>query len=222
MMTQHAAAGSAGWPHALVSNALASTAKSAPCLALAIHFITGIAFAMIYGYRMEPQLQASLGQQKAINVALYGIRFAMIPCILSLVVFFPMVGAGPFGLYLGAGPLPILGNIILHAVYGASLALLYGPLTDRVLFLRSDHDPEAVRASVSGSYRGGSLGLIAGSLIGLAIGGVAYAMTSPNALISLSLPNSLLPLTVLLVGSALGCLVGVVLGMPDLHQERPR
>ena len=51
--------------------------------------------------------------------------FSIIPWFLSLVVFFPIVGAGFFGADLDAGPLPAIGNLILHLIYGAVLGSMY-------------------------------------------------------------------------------------------------
>lgn len=52
--------------------------------------------------------------------------FSLIPWAFSLVVFLPLVGGGFLGLGLGAGPLPILGNLLLHAVYGVTLGSVLG------------------------------------------------------------------------------------------------
>src|ERR671933_647575 len=50
-----------------------------------------------------------------------GVQFAVLPAMVSLVVVLPLLGAGLLGLRLGAGPFPLLGNLLLHALYGATL-----------------------------------------------------------------------------------------------------
>ena len=42
-----------------------------------------------------------------------------------MIIFLPLAGGGLLGLGLGAGPLPILGNLLVHLVYGVTLGFLY-------------------------------------------------------------------------------------------------
>ena len=51
--------------------------------------------------------------------------FSLVPWLLSLLVFFPAVGGGLFGADLDAGPLPAIGNLVLHLIYGAILGTVY-------------------------------------------------------------------------------------------------
>ena len=74
----------------------------------------GIVWALVFACDANDRLIAFPGW-------LRGIIFALPPAVLSLVVFLPLVGGGLFGTKIGAGPLPVIGNIILHLVYGAVL-----------------------------------------------------------------------------------------------------
>jgi membrane protein DedA with SNARE-associated domain len=57
-----------------------------------------------------------------------GAAFALLPLVASLLVILPMVGAGPAGVDLGAGPIPALGETIRHLGYGLVLGTLYPAL----------------------------------------------------------------------------------------------
>lgn len=108
----------ARWLWGLANNTITERTQTAVPIALGLHFTSGIALAVAYAFA-EPRLRGPGW--------LRGMMFSLIPWILSIGVFLPVAGGGLFGLRLGAGPLPILGNLILHLVYGATLGQLYGP-----------------------------------------------------------------------------------------------
>jgi len=58
-----------------------------------------------------------------------GLLFALLPLAFVLLVLLPSLGAGLLGMRLGAGYLPLLGEVIRNAVYGVSLATAYTLLT---------------------------------------------------------------------------------------------
>ena len=95
----------------------------------------------------------------------------MLPALVSLVVVLPLLGGGLFGLALGAGPLPIIGNVLLHVVYGAILGVVYGPWGD--LDASTLERPDIRDGGVAGpSYEPvAALAL----LIGLVVGGLRRA-----------------------------------------------
>jgi len=113
------------WCRGLTSNALIDVARPNLYAALGVFFAGGLIWAVLYGVFAEPRLSGSAWEQ--------GVMFALVPCVFSLVVFLPLVGGGFLGMSLGAGPLPIVGNLVLHLVYGAVLGLVYGPVGDSVL-----------------------------------------------------------------------------------------
>src|SRR5712691_8738438 len=172
----------AGWFQGLTNNALIDTAGPNLYAATAIFFIGGLIWALLYAVVFEPRLQGSAWMR--------GVRFALIPWLFSLAIVIPLVGGGILGLRLGAGPLPIVGNLILRAVGGGILGLglaagplpIVGNLTLRAVY-------GAIFGTVYGTaesvfdrplHRGGSEDLLAGRLaelgaargmgIGLALG----------------------------------------------------
>jgi hypothetical protein len=108
-----------------------------------------------------------------------GVKFSLVPWLLSLIVFMPLIGGGFLGLDLGAGPLPILGNLILHAIYGAVLGVVWGS-AESVIDL-PHHQPytedlQSGRLSEFGAARG----LVVGLAIGVVLG-IVGAMLVPQA-----------------------------------------
>src|SRR5207247_9080454 len=117
--------------------------------ATAVFFLGGLLWAVLYGFVAEPRLSGTSWER--------GVKFALIPWVLSLVIFLPLVGGGILGMSLGAGPLPLLGNLILHVVYGAILGFVYGSaesVYDRPLHQPYEAERRAGRLSQLGAARG--------------------------------------------------------------------
>jgi len=129
-------------------------------------------------------------------------QFALIPWLLSLVVFLPVMGGGVLGMGVGAGPLPILGNLILHLVYGAVLGLSYAEATEDWL-----DDTDIDRGNAAAAERGAAVGLMAGLIPGFVFGWlVAPAfddlVVRPATAIGLAF-----------IGAAIGLAIGSFVGM---------
>ena len=92
-------------------------------------------------------------------------QFALVPWLLSLIIFLPFMGGGVLGLEIGAGPLPILGNLILHLVYGAVLGSAYAEATEDWL-----DDTDVDRVNAAASERGAAIGLVTGLVPGFVLG----------------------------------------------------
>lgn len=182
----------AGWAQRLTDNTLTVAAKNSPFASITLHFLAGMLLAIGYGAFFHDKVEGPSWQK--------GISYAMGPFLLSVLVFFPMVGAGVMGFKLGAGPLPLLGNMILHGAYGLTLGVTYGYLTA--------HDTSVVHSSA----RKAATGLSVGAVIGFA---VAYFATG-GANLPLGINVAWFEMSGALVGSALGCLVGVVAGQSKL------
>src|SRR5437763_10198792 len=154
------------WFRGLTSNELINIAQPNLYTATAIFFVGGLIWALLYGLIFERRLSGPAWQR--------GVMFAMVPWLFSLLVFMPIVGGGFLGIGLGAGPLPILGNLILHAVYGAVLGAVYGSaesVFDRPLHRGQSEDLLAGRTAELGAARGLGVGLVLG--LGLGVVGAA-------------------------------------------------
>jgi hypothetical protein len=186
------------WSRALTSNALIDMAKPNLYTALGVYFLGGLMWAMLYGLVAEGRLRGQSWER--------GVEFAIIPWLFSLAVFLPLVGSGFIGLSLGAGPLPIVGNAILHVVYGVVLGTVYGPAGDSV--------PDDPRHAAAGddilngpnSEIGAARGLLLGLGGGVAVGVLAVALLSETQVLHLNPLSLVVP--VALIGAAFGGLIG--------------
>jgi len=192
------------WFYALHDNALTRSTEDAVVLAIGLNLIVGVAWALLYGYYGSP----SLGGPGWLR----GMVFALVPWLLSIVVFFPIMDAGIFGSDLGAGPLPVIGNLLLHLTYGAVLGSLYA--VDLESWLDdTDVDLHANRSAEDGA----AYGLLIGAPIGL----LAAYLIAPSIEEIVGLP--IVALLGTLVGAALGLLIGSFAGIErglDSWQKR--
>jgi hypothetical protein len=187
----------AGWFRGLTSNQLIDLARPNVYVATGVFLFGGLLWAVLYGLVFEPRLRGPAWER--------GVIFALMPWLVSLVVFMPIVGGGLLGTDLGAGPLPIVGNLLLHVVYGGILGSVYaasdsmpdGPI-----------DGDDVWASPR-SQIGAARGVLIGLGFGIAIGLVASMLTSSQSLGINQL--SMVP-TMALVGAAFGGLYGSLNG----------
>jgi hypothetical protein len=190
----------ASWFQGLTNNALIDTAGPNLYTATAVFFIGGLFWALLYGLVFEPRLHGPAW--------LRGLRFALIPWLFSLAVFLPVVGGGLLGLNLGAGPLPLVGNLVLHAVYGAILGTVYGTaesVFDRPMHRGQSEDLLAGRIAELGAARGMGIGLALGVALGVIGAALVPQLTGMQG-------GSLNPLAMVvavsLTGAAFGGFVG--------------
>lgn len=182
----------ATWFDALINNPLTRATQSNLPAAIALHFVAGIVWAVVYTGLVEPRLHGP-GWRR-------GLIFAVVPWLFSLFVFLPVVGGGFLGLAIDAGPLPIIGNLILHAAYGVTLGevtVAEGLMSegDRV------RDP-AEPAALSHVQRMIALAVVPGLLIGAVVGLLTAPVVAPG----------FAPASVAVVGAVVGCVTGVLLG----------
>jgi hypothetical protein len=145
------------WSWALVHNPVAERTADGVMLAIGANLAVGLILALAYARFVEPPLDGP-GWWK-------GLRFSLIPWLLSLAIFLPLMGGGFFGLDVGAGPLPIIGNLLLHLVYGAVLGTIYAePAEDWLDDTQVDHEHAA--SAERGAAIGVAIGLPAGFVIG--------------------------------------------------------
>jgi hypothetical protein len=143
-----------------------------------------------------------------------GVAVALVPGILSLVVFLPLVGGGLFGDAIGAGPLPAIGNLILHLAYGATLGAIYGPLgdipADNLARGAPRDEMEIMEHYEQTAARGIVIGGIVGAIVGV-IGAVFVGMDPRQGGLGVS-PVVLVPI-VMAVGAIFGGLWGSIAGL---------
>lgn len=184
----------ARWSWALVHNPLAERTADTIVLAIGANLAVGLLFALIYARYVDP-LWGGSGLGK-------GMRFALIPWLLSLVVFLPLMGGGILGLAIGAGPLPILGNLVLHLAYGAVLGVTYAEAASDWL-----DDTEADHRNAASAERGAAAGVVVGLVLGAVVGWVAAPSLSGLA------GPAFAAIGMAFIGGALGLGVGSFVGM---------
>lgn len=194
------------WVQALTNNQVLDLAAGGLYLAGAAHLTVGVLWAVVYAYYFEPRLPGS-GWLK-------GLTFSLIPWALSLIVFLPVVGGGLFGFAIGAGPLPAIGNLVLHLVYGAALGAMFGPLGD----IAADEFPHAGvvdEPRVVAQYeRAAARGIVAGAVVGLIVGTVlAIQAGSQGVAMPSGVPALAFPPVVAIIGATFGGVLGSISGL---------
>ncbi len=199
------------WLFNLTHNRLLDMAQSLLYLSIGVHFAMGLLLAVLYTYVAEPRMWGP-GWVR-------GSLFAAIPWVFSVAVFFPLVGGGLFGVNLGAGPLPFLGNLILHVVYGATLGLMYEPMFDELpdMESRNEENTWAMVVSEDMAAKGMLIGLVAGLM-----GGVLLGITLQPQFQSLSISAESATLMMMLIGGASGALLGSFFGLPTRFRKFTR
>lgn len=187
------------WLAGLTENRLTHRTQDALIVALAVNLAMGLVWAVIYGRYFERVIPGSPMRRGAI--------FSLLPWILSLVIFFPLTGVGFFGSGLGAGPLPTIGNLILHLVYGAVLGAMFAVEQYSGIEDTADERRNAERAergAVLGIAGGGVIGLIVGILIGPSLDALAN--------------RPAIAIAGALAGAAIGILVGSFAAMTEQRE----
>ena len=83
---------------------------------------------LLIGAGLGAAYGAWLGNASYCRGPLRGAAFALLPLGGSLLLALPLVGAGPAGLGLGAGPIPAVGEAVRHLAFGLVLGTLYPAL----------------------------------------------------------------------------------------------
>ena len=199
------------WLYNLTHNRLIDVISTDLYVAVAIYLAGGLVWAVVYAALVEPRLDGPAWRKGAL--------FSIVPGVLSVVVFLPLVGAGMLGSALGAGPLPAIGNLVLHLLYGVTLAQVYGPFGDRdattLELLAPGASSSAARASDRMLARGVVVGLLLGITIGI-VGTLAAGLRPDDRL--LAVPVAALLLASAILGAALGAVVGSFVGLSASRQ----
>lgn len=178
------------WFWNLTHNTITDGVLDIPVVTFGVNIAAGLAWAFIYAFIFEPRMRGYSW--------LKGALFSIVPWILSLVVFFPLIDAGFFGMDLDAGPLPILGNLALHLVYGVSLGTMYA-IPEVSLTADAVDDARIAKWENDGIAAGLILGLVAGLVVGALL--AVFVSTDAYG-----------PTGIILASGALGTAVGGVAG----------
>lgn len=167
------------WFQGLTSNALIDMARPNLYTATVLFLLGGLVWSVLYGLVFEHRLSGPAWRR--------GLVFALVPWLFSLIVFLPLIGGGLLGMGLGAGPLPMLGNLILHGVYGAVLGAVFATAASEDILVDQRSERGAARGLVLGLAAGAALGIVA-SLVPTAWGASGLninplAMVVPCALV---------------------------------------
>ena len=182
------------WFWALAHNPVTTRTEDEVLLAIALNLLMGLILALVYARLVEPALGGP-GWRK-------GVIFALIAWLLSLIIFLPMMGGGILGLDVDAGPLPIVGNLILHLVYGAVLGSVYAIALEAGL-----DDTPAERANAAAAERGMAVGIVVGLLVGLVLGWLLGPQLEEAG------SRTAIAIAGALIGAASGVVGGSLLGM---------
>jgi hypothetical protein len=189
------------WFWALAHNPVIDSTQDAIAVALAANLVMGLVWAVAYGFDAEPRLSGS-GWRK-------GMLFALGPWLLSIVAFFPIMDGGLFGRDIHAGPLPIVGSLILHLVYGAVLGSVYA--IDLGAWL---DETECDLQNADAQQRGAALGALGGLVVGTVGGWLIGPSLSDVA------DRGFITLAGALVIGGLGVAVGSLYGSEVLERSR--
>ena len=84
-------------------------------------FVADVLWAVVYSHAFAPRLLRLPAWER-------GMLFSLLPLLVSTLVLMPVLGAGPLGLGLGAGLLPLAGEVLRNTLYGLGLAMAYSLL----------------------------------------------------------------------------------------------
>lgn len=193
----------ARWMANLSENRIADRVGDSFLIGMVLNLVIGVAWALIYGRFAEPSAPGP--------GIIKGMLFAMIPFAISVLVVFPLMDAGFLGSDLGAGPLPFIGNLILHLVYGAVLGFVYA--------IEEEHgipDSAGDRQANATAERGAAIGIVGGGVLGAIVGWLVAPGMDGLA------DRPVITLAGILTGAATGAAVGSFLGMQADDEDDER
>ena len=102
-----------GMPKMLIGNSLAGFMHIPITLGWIMHFVIGVVLAASYVYVFKDKLSG--------NAVTKGLLFSLVPFLLAQILVMPMMGAGLFSANTPAPLMMVMGSLIGHLVYGATL-----------------------------------------------------------------------------------------------------
>lgn len=182
------------WFAALSENRLTNQVGDKFFVGMIGNLVLGLIWALLYARFAEPRLSGP-GWRR-------GMIFSIVPFVLSVAVFFPLAGIGFLGTGISAGPLPLLGSLILHLVYGTLLGAFFGVGAFAGL-TSAFGESQAAESAERGAGIGIGAGIILGFIGGWIIGPGMEALAS----------RPIIGVAGALSGAAIGLLVGSLMGM---------
>ena len=208
------------WLWQLTHNRVVEFSSGSPAYALALHVVLGIVWAILYARLIDGNraLRWWIGDGPGWS---RGMRFALLPWIVSLLVLLPAAAINMLDWVLSAGPLVPLGNLILHLIYGFTLGQLYDASSDEPAVAADlAYEEPLQRRAVEHSQDFGAAGILVGGVVGAAVG-IGMAIILPPVLPNVDFGGWSAALAVggILAGGAVGGVVGSFAGLPQTPPE---
>jgi hypothetical protein len=208
------------WLWQLTHNDVVAFSSSRPALAIALHVVLGLIWALVYARFVDNN--RSLGWWIGDGPGWSrGMRFALLPWLASLLLLLPAAAINMLDWALSAGPLVPVGNLVLHLIYGYTLGQLYDASADEpALAADTAYDEPGGRLAVEHSEDFGAAGIVLGAIVG-ALVGIGMAVVLPPTLPNVDFGGWTVALAVggILAGGAVGGLVGSFAGLPQTQPE---
>src|ERR1700674_3782289 len=205
-----------GWLWQLTHNEVVAFSSGRPAIALALHVLLGLVWAIVYARFVEFRLSGP-GWRR-------GMLFALVPWIFSLLILLPAAVVNLLDWAFSAGPLVPVGNLVLHLIYGYTLGQLYDASADEpAIGADVAYDEPLSRLAVEHSEDFGAAGILLGGIAGAAVG-IAMAVILPPVLPNVDFGGWSIALGVggILAGGAVGGIVGSFAGLPQTLPEPAR
>lgn len=184
------------WLYGLTDNELTRQVSDAFGFLMVLNLIVGLILALVYARFVEPILTGPGWRRGAL--------FSLAPWLLSALVIFPIMGVGFLASEVDAGPLAVLGDLIVHLVYGAVLGTMFS-----IEEGEGNEDNASERATSASAERGAAIGIAVGGVLGF-VGGWLIA----PSLADLG-TQPVIAIAGALSGAAIGTLVGSLVSMVD-------
>ena len=204
------------WLYQLTHNDVVRFSRATPAIAIAVHVVLGLVWAVVYARWVESNRSLTwwIGSGRGWS---RGMRFALLPWLFSLLVLLPAAAFDMLGVALSAGPLPPIGNLVLHMIYGFTLGQLYDSSADAPAVGEDVvYDEPLEKEAIAHSEDFGAAGILVGAIVGAAVG-IGMAIVLPPTLQNIDSQGWSIALAVggILAGGAVGGIVGSFAGLPS-------
>lgn len=208
------------WLWLLTHNEVVAFSSGRPAVSIALHVVLGLVWAIVYARFIEWSPAFSWWVGRGPGWA-RGMRFALLPWLVSLLILLPAALFDKLDVAFSAGPLVPLGNLVLHLIYGFTLGQLYDASADEPN-LGADlvYAEPMERRAIEHSEDLGATGILFGAIIGAAVG-IMLAVVLPPVLPNVDFGGWQVALAVggILAGGAVGSIVGSFAGLPQTEPE---